>query len=258
MLTLVRHPVAQDCLAQLRDKATPPEQFRTLTERISLVLGAEALASLPQRPVRVTTPLGPADGHRIGTDVVFVPVMRAGLAMLPGMLQLVPLARVGFIGMKRDEHTAVAAQYFERLPDRLEDSQVVLVDPMLATGGSAVAALDLLSAAGARQIAMVCIVAAPEGVAVVERAYPNVPDLHAGRGPGAERPEVHRPGPRRLRRPSVRHQLRAGQWRDGRAESWPTGMLNCGFSQDCALGSVVEHRLHTAGVLGSNPRARTS
>ena len=175
MLTLVRHPVAQDCLAQLRDKATPPEQFRTLTERISLVLGAEALASLPQRPVRVTTPLGPANGHRIGTDVVLVPVMRAGLAMLPGLLQLVPLARVGFIGMKRDEHTAVAARYFERLPDRLEDSQVVLVDPMLATGGSAVAALDLLTAAGARQIAMVCIVAAPEGVAVVERAYPDVP-----------------------------------------------------------------------------------
>jgi uracil phosphoribosyltransferase len=164
-----------DCLVQLRDVATPPEQFRTLTERISLVLGAEALASLPQRDVQVTTPLGPAEGRRIGADVVIVPVMRAGLAMLPGLLQLVPLARVGFIGLKRDEHTAIASRYFERLPERLGESHVILVDPMLATGGSAVAALDLLTGAGARHLSMICIVAAPEGVAAVERAYPEVP-----------------------------------------------------------------------------------
>lgn len=160
---------------QLRDVATLPEQFRVLTERISLVLGAEALAALPQRAVRVTTPLGPAEGLRIGTDVVIVPVMRAGLAMLPGLLQLVPLARVGFIGLRRDEETAICSQYFERLPERLEDSQVVLIDPMLATGGSAVASLNLLRAAGARHITMICIVAAPEGVAAVEQAHPDVP-----------------------------------------------------------------------------------
>jgi uracil phosphoribosyltransferase len=175
VLHLVSHPVAQDCLAQLRDAATPPDQFRILTERLSLVLGAAALASLPRRAVQVITPLGPADGHRIGADVVFVPVLRAGLAMLPGLLQLVPLARVGFIGMKRDEQTAVAAGYFERLPERLEASHVVLVDPMLATGGSALAALGMLTAAGAHQITMVCIVAAPEGVAAVEQAYPHIP-----------------------------------------------------------------------------------
>ena len=141
-------------------------------------VGANVLATvagLPQRAVQVTTPMGPADGHRIGVDVVIVPVMRAGLAMLPGLLQLVPQARVGFIGMRRDEQTAVASQYFERLPEQLEDSHVVLVDPMLATGGSAVAALDLLRRAGARHVSMVCIVAAPEGVAAVERAYPQVP-----------------------------------------------------------------------------------
>jgi uracil phosphoribosyltransferase len=175
VLCLVQHPVVHDCLVQLRDVATPPEQFRTLTERISLVLGAEALASLPQRDVQVTTPLGPAEGRRIGADVVIVPVMRAGLAMLPGLLQLVPLARVGFIGLKRDEHTAIASRYFERLPERLGESHVILVDPMLATGGSAVAALDLLTGAGARSLSMICIVAAPEGVAAVERAYPGVP-----------------------------------------------------------------------------------
>ena len=175
VLRLVRHPVVHDCLVQLRDAATAPEQFRALTERISVVLGAEALADLPQREVEVVTPLGPALGHRIGIDVVVVPVMRAGLAMLPGLLQLVPLARVGFIGLRRDEQTAIASQYFERLPGQLADSHVVLIDPMLATGGSAVAALDLLTGAGARTVSLICIVAAPEGVAAVERAYPDVP-----------------------------------------------------------------------------------
>ncbi len=175
MLRVVTHPVVHDCLAQLRDTTTAPEQFRTLTERISLVLGAEALASLPQRDVTVTTPLGPAEGRRISGDIVLVPVLRAGLAMLPGLLQLVPTARVGFIGLRRDETTAVASRYFERFPEPMADSQVVLLDPMLATGGSAVEALDMLTAAGARRITMICIVAAPEGVAVVERAYPQVP-----------------------------------------------------------------------------------
>jgi uracil phosphoribosyltransferase len=125
--------------------------------------------------VEVVTPLGPAAGRRIGVDVVIVPVMRAGLAMLPGLLQLVPRARVGFIGLRRDEATAVAIQYLERLPDRLHESHVVVVDPMLATGGSAVVALDLLTRAGARHLSLVCIVTAPEGVAAVERAHPAVP-----------------------------------------------------------------------------------
>jgi len=174
VLHLVDHPVAQDCLAQLRDVTTPPEQFRVLTERLSLVLGAAALASLPRRAVTVTTPLAVADGQRIQGDVVLVPVLRAGLAMLPAFLQLVPQARVGFIGLRRDEQTAVCAQYFERLPGEIESSHVVVVDPMLATGGSAVAALDLLTAAGAQAVSLVCIVAAPEGVRTVEQAHPNV------------------------------------------------------------------------------------
>ncbi len=174
VLQLVSHPIADDCLVQLRDVNTPAEQFRTLTDRITLVLGAAALATLRQRPVQVTTPLGPADGRRIDGDVGSVPVLRAGLAMLPGFLQLVPLARVGFIGLRRDEETAVASCYFDRLPEDIEGSHVILADPMLATGGSATAALKLLRAAGAGSVTLVCIVAAPEGVAAVEGAFPEV------------------------------------------------------------------------------------
>ncbi len=175
VLRLVTHPLVHDCLAQLRDADTPPELFRSLANRISVLLGAEALKDLPQRQVEVRTPLGPAPGSRVAVDVVIAPVLRAGLGMLPGLLELVPNARVGHIGLQRDERTAVASQYYSKLPPDLEESHVLLIDPMLATGGSAVAALDKLGEAGARHLSLVCIVAAPEGVAVVEQKYPHVP-----------------------------------------------------------------------------------
>ena len=114
-------------------------------------------------------------GFRLAADVVMAPVLRAGLGMLPGMLELVPNARVGHLGLQRDERTAVASQYYAKLPPNIEKSYVLLIDPMLATGGSAVAALDMLTKAGARHMRLVCIVAAPEGVAAVEKAYPAVP-----------------------------------------------------------------------------------
>ena len=146
-----------------------------LATRISVLLGAEALRDVPTREVTVTTPLGPALSRRLATDVVVVPVLRAGLGMVPGLLELVPDARVGHLGLQRDERTAVASQYYAKLPGSLEDSYVLMVDPMLATGGSAVAGLDVLARAGARHVRLVCIVAAPEGVAAVEKAYPQVP-----------------------------------------------------------------------------------
>ena len=139
--------------------------------------------------------------------MVVVPVLRAGLGMLDAVLELVPSARVGHIGLQRDEMTAVASQYYSKLPSRLDSSYVLMVDPMLATGGSAVAALDLLQNAGARVIRMICIVAAPEGVALVEQRHPDCGDLHAGRGRPAERTQVHRAGPRRLRRSLIRDDL---------------------------------------------------
>lgn len=171
---LVEHPLVQDILFELRDVRTPAERFRQLAGRISVLLAAEALRSVPSEPGTVETPLGPAQGRRVRTDIVLVPVLRAGLGMLPGMLELVPSARVGHIGLQRDERTAVASQYYAKLPPRMDDSFVLMIDPMLATGGSAVAAFDLLTLAGARHIRLVCIVAAPEGIEAVERRYPQV------------------------------------------------------------------------------------
>jgi uracil phosphoribosyltransferase len=171
---IVSHPLVHDALVSLRDKRTAPEEFRRAATRISVLLAAEALRDVPAATVTVETPLGPAPGRRIGTDVVVVPVLRAGLGMLDAVLELVPGARVGHIGLQRDEMTAVASQYYSKLPARLDASFVLMIDPMLATGGSAVAALDLLERAGATVVRMICIVAAPEGVALVERHHPEV------------------------------------------------------------------------------------
>src|SRR5262245_16391709 len=132
------------------------------------------MRDVPNETVSVETPLGPADGRRTADEIVVVPVLRAGLGMLDAVLELVPRARVGHIGLQRDEMTAVASQYYAKLPAALGKSFVLMIDPMLATGGSAVAALDLLRAAGARDIRIVCIVAAPEGLNVVERHHPGV------------------------------------------------------------------------------------
>ncbi len=163
-----------DALVSLRDKHTPPDAFRRLATRISVLLAAEALRGVPTAPVTVETPIGPADGRRVAADVVVVPVLRAGLGMLDAVLDLVPSARVGYIGLQRDERTAVASQYYSKLPDRLDKSYVLMIDPMLATGGSASAALELLRRSGASRVRIVCIVAAPEGVACVERDHPDV------------------------------------------------------------------------------------
>ena len=171
---LVEHPLVHDALVSLRNKHTPSEHFRRAATRISVLLAAEALRDITTHKTTVETPIGPADGLRIGPQVVVVPVLRAGLGMLDAVLELVPDARVGHIGLQRDEMTAVASQYYSKLPPDLASSYVVMIDPMLATGGSAVAALDLMRRAGARTIRIICIVSAPEGIALVERHHPDV------------------------------------------------------------------------------------
>jgi uracil phosphoribosyltransferase len=163
---------------ELRDARTAPPAFRRAANRISVLLAAEALRTLPSEPVTVTTPLGPADGRIVLTDVVVVPVLRAGLGMLDAVLELLPGARVGHIGLQRDEATAIASRYYSKLPPDLSASHVLMIDPMLATGGSAVAAIDLIKAAGAKAISMICIVSAPEGVALLEKQHPDV-DVYA-------------------------------------------------------------------------------
>ena len=171
---IIEHPLVHDALATLRDSATAPELFRRMAVRISLLLAAEATRDIPTSNGTVATPLGPASARRISGGVVVVPVLRAGLGMLDAILELIPSARVGHIGLQRDEATAIASQYYSRLPGDLSGAFVLMIDPMLATGGSAVAALDLLRKAGARAARMICIVAAPEGIALVEQHHPDV------------------------------------------------------------------------------------
>src|SRR3954470_11913241 len=171
---IIDHPLVHDALMELRDVRTVPPEFRRAANRISVLLAAEALRDVPSRPSTVDTPLGPADGRIVAGDVVVVPVLRAGLGMLDAVLELLPSARVGHIGLQRDEATAIASKYYTKLPQNLGDSFVLMIDPMLATGGSAVAAIDLLKAAGAHALRMICIVAAPEGVALVEQHHPDV------------------------------------------------------------------------------------
>jgi uracil phosphoribosyltransferase len=171
---LVDHPLVHDALVSLRDKHTSPGQFRRAATRISMLLATEAMRDVPTKAVTVESPLGPAPGRQVAPDIVVVPVLRAGLGMLDAVLELVPQARVGHIGLQRDEATAVASQYYSKLPRPLDRSYVLMIDPMLATGGSAVAGLDLLKRAGAQNIRIVCIVVAPEGLALVEHQHPDV------------------------------------------------------------------------------------
>jgi len=159
---------------ELRDARTEPPAFRRAANRISVLLAAEALRDVPTESSTVITPLGPADGRVVRSDVVVVPVLRAGLGMLDAVLELLPAARVGHIGLQRDEATAIASKYYTKLPPGLSESYVLMIDPMLATGGSAAAAIDLIKASGARTIRMICIVSAPEGVQLLKQRHPDV------------------------------------------------------------------------------------
>lgn len=174
-VTVISHPLVQHGLAQLRDGGTGLAEFRRILGQLGVLLVYESTRSLRVRPVSVKTPLARADGGRIRDDVVLVPVLRAGLGMLHAVLEFIPDARVGFIGLARDEETLEARRYHCSLAGDLRGSEVVLIDPMLATGGSAIAALDIIRERGARAIRMVNLVAAPEGICRVRRAHPGVP-----------------------------------------------------------------------------------
>lgn len=175
MVHLITHPFVHDALATLRDASTPPDIFRRVARRMSLLIAAEVLKEIPTVEGTVETPLGSAYARRVHARVTLVPVLRAGLGMIDGILDLLPSTRVGHIGLQRDEATAQAMRYYVKLPPDLANDVVLITDPMLATGGSAVAAIELLREAGACDLRFVCIVAAPEGIAAIERRFPDVP-----------------------------------------------------------------------------------
>lgn len=178
-LHLVSHPVLEDALVTLRDASTPTALFRREAHRVGAIVATEATRDLPTRVVAVETPLERTTGHQLATDIVIVAVLRAGLSLVDAVMALVPTARIGHVGLKRDETTAVATRYSSHLPPSLSESVVLLVDPMLATGGSAIMAVDVLKQAGATRIRVLCVVAAPEGVAALAAAHPDV-DVYTG------------------------------------------------------------------------------
>jgi uracil phosphoribosyltransferase len=174
-LRIVDHPLLADRVAVLRDRDTDRNGFRRALRAATVLLAVEATKDLGVVEGTVQTPLEETTTRRIAGDVVLVPVLRAGLGMLDAFLDVVPEARVGHIGLERDEASLQPRRYFERLPEEVPVARTLVLDPMLATGGSAVHALDALREAGARELALVVLVAAPEGVAAVQAAHPDVP-----------------------------------------------------------------------------------
>jgi uracil phosphoribosyltransferase len=173
-LHVVTHPLVDDVLALLRDKRTPSTEFRRLAHRVSLLVAAEATRDLPTAESEVETPLETTRARRLAHRVVAVPVLRAGLGMLDAVLDLVPVARVGFVGIYRDESTLEPVEYYCKLPGDLGERDVLVLDPMLATGGSASAALRLCKERGSRSIRLLSVVAAPIGLDRIAADHPDV------------------------------------------------------------------------------------
>jgi len=174
-VTVISHPLVQQNLTRLRDERTQPQEFRRALGEVAALMIYEATRSFATMPLRVRTPLEETRGVQLRREVILVPVLRAGLGMLEPVLQLLPQARVGFIGLKREETTLAAISYHKSLPDKLRDLEIILLDPMLATGGSAVSAMNLLAERGARHVRMVNLLAAPEGIRHLHRHYPALP-----------------------------------------------------------------------------------
>ena len=179
-LTVVRHPLVQHKLTLMRDKSTSTAGFRRLLREISLLLAYEVTRELDMTTCTIETPLEPMEAPILdGKKLALISILRAGNGLLDGILELVPAARVGFIGLYRDPETLQPVQYYCKVPAELEDRMVIVVDPMLATGNSSVAAIDLLKKAGARNLRFLCLLAAPEGVARMKEAHPDVPIVTA-------------------------------------------------------------------------------
>ncbi|WP_424939293.1 uracil phosphoribosyltransferase [Aliiroseovarius sp. S253] len=179
-LTVVDHPLIQHKLTLMRDEATPTCLFRQLLREISQLLAYEVTRELPMTSKRITTPMQEMDAPVLaGRKLALVSILRAGNGLLDGVLELIPSARVGFVGLYRDEETLEPVEYYFKVPEAIDERLVIAVDPMLATGNSSVAAIDMLKKAGAKDILFMCLLAAPEGVARMKEAHPDVPIITA-------------------------------------------------------------------------------
>ena len=177
---ILEHPLIQHKISILRDENTGTRDFRILVEEIAMLMGYEALRDLPTEPVEVKTPITSAMVPMLtGKKLAVVPILRAGLGMVDGILALVPSAKVGHIGLYRDEETHEPHEYYCNLPKCIGERLVILCDPMLATGGSAIQAVDFIKAKGCTQIKFMCVIAAPEGLAALQKAHPDI-DIYVG------------------------------------------------------------------------------
>ncbi len=172
---VITHPLIQQRLTLARDRRTGVEQFRMLLGQIASLMAFELTRDYPTIDVEVDTPVARCQGKRLAVDLTLVPVLRAGLGMADGILQLIPEARVGHLGLYRDEETLEPVTYYNKLPTNIAETDVIVIDPMLATGGSLVAAIDAIEAVGARRIKILCLVASPEGIATVCQSHPETP-----------------------------------------------------------------------------------
>lgn len=171
---VVEHPVIQTKLTELRDQSADHRKFRTLLDEIASLMTYEVTRDWPTRPSPVQTPLEQTMGRVLARQVTLVPVLRAGLGMADGVLRILPEARIGHLGIQRNEKTLEAIAYYQKLPPDIADTEVLLIDPMLATGASGTASIDFLKRAGVKSMKFVCLVAAPEGIKALHREHPEV------------------------------------------------------------------------------------
>ncbi|NLC06096.1 MAG: uracil phosphoribosyltransferase [Erysipelothrix sp.] len=174
MVTVLNHPLITHKLSYMRDEKTGTKDFRQSLDEIAGLMAYEITRDLPVKDVEIKTPLTLTTTQQLAKDIVLVPILRAGLGMVDGIRSLIPTAKVGHVGVYRDEETLLPIEYFAKFPPNLKDSIVMILDPMLATGGSASAVIDIVKARGATSVKLVCLVAAPEGVKVIEDAHPDV------------------------------------------------------------------------------------
>ena len=177
MVTVLDHPLITHKLAIMRMEETGHKDFRENLDEIASLMAYEVCRDLPVQDVQVKTPMGLCDTKMLDTEVILVPILRAGMGLVNGIMDLIPTAKVGFIGLYRDEKTLEPVEYFAKFPKELTEGIVLVLDPMLATGGSAIAAVEMIKNRGAKNIKMVCLVGAPEGVTAFEKAHPDV-DLY--------------------------------------------------------------------------------